>query len=172
MRLDPNHVASESHILVPTRSKHVVGVLVGVDKALSAYGVRELRWRTAILRTWHILPRPGVRCIAIRHRCLREWTVCITARREGAFVSVGWYLIAKPSWRGDLRRLLKLRSSTREAETIGSELNFRRRSDLNNLSSISRDALQRAIDEISHRSAGVPDRSRKHRPRRGNGWSS
>lgn len=172
MRLDPARIASESHVLVPAKPRHVIGVLVAVERALAASMVRSLRWRAAIVRTWHILPRPGVRCVVIQHRHLREWTVCITARREGTLISVGWYLIAKPSWRGDLRRLLKLRSSIRERETIGSELSFRRRSDLNNLSSISRDALQRAIDEISSRSAGGSDRSRRHRRRRGNGWSS
>jgi His/Glu/Gln/Arg/opine family amino acid ABC transporter permease subunit len=85
----------------------VVGILVGVERALSSCKVRELRWRSEIVRTWHLLPRPGTRCIAIRHKRLREWTVCITARPEGAFVTVGWYLIAKPSWLGDLRRLLR-----------------------------------------------------------------
>jgi len=169
MRLDPAQIASESHILVPAKSSHVIGVLVGVERALTASKIRDLRWRSAILRTWHFLPRPGVRCVVIRHRRLREWTVCIAARREGAFISISWYLLARPSWRGDLRRLLRLGSSTRDRETIGSELSFRLRSTLSNLCAISRNALQESIDEISDRSTGAHPHARSRRSMRGKG---
>jgi hypothetical protein len=164
MRLDPAHVAAESHVLVPSKPRHALGVLVGVERALSSCKVRELRWRSEIVRTRQFVPRPGIRCVAIRHQHLREWTVCITARPEGAFVAVGWYLVAKPSWRGDLRRLLRLRSSTRERETVGSELGVRGRADLSLLNALSRHALQRAIDEVGNKAnghrAGMPNRGR------------
>jgi hypothetical protein len=135
-----------------------------VDRALASSRVRELRWRTTIVRTWHLLPRKGVRAIAIKHRRLREWTVCITAKPEGSFIAVGWYLIAKPSWRGDMLRLLRLRTSAREKETVGSELNFQRRAELSSLSSISRKALQQVIDEIAQK-GNSSDRPRRNRHR-------
>jgi hypothetical protein len=112
-------------------------------------GVTDLRWRDVILRTFHVLPRPGMRCIAIRHRRLREWTVCIAVNPQGSYVAVGWYLIVRPSWRGDLRRFFRPRSSAREREMIGSELNAVRRAELGYLSALTRQALQRAIEQVS-----------------------
>jgi hypothetical protein len=109
-----------------------------------------------------------VRGIAIKHRRLHEWTVCITAKPEGSFVAVAWYLIAKPSWRGDLRRLLRLRSSARERETVGSELNFQRRAALNHLSTLTRHALQETIDEIGKKAGTDGHIARAHRSKGGN----
>lgn len=149
MRLDPERIASESHTLVPTSARHALGLLDGVENFLMASGIQDLSWREGILRTWHVLPRPGVRCIFIRHHELREWTICISAHREGAYLAVAWYLIGQPSLRGDLRRLLRLRSSQRERETIGSELTARRRAQLGLLSALTRQAVQRAIDDIA-----------------------
>lgn len=166
MRLDTTRIAAEAHVLVPSRAKHAVGLLEAVEHALVEAHVPELRWREAILRTWHLLPQPGMRCIAIRHRQLREWTICIGASPEGAYLAVAWYLIAHPSWRGDLRRLLLLRSSARERETVGSELNAQRRAQLGFLSTLSRQALKRAIGEVAGAANSGPARSDTQRPRR------
>lgn len=148
MKLDPARIASEAHVLVPSASHHAVGLLHAITRALATTRVGDLRWRETILWTWQLLPRPGVRCIAIGHRRLREWTVCIAARPHGAYLAVGWYLVARPSWRGDLWRLLRPRNSVRERETVGSELGVRERGQLADLSALSRDALRRAIAEI------------------------
>ena len=159
MRLDTTRIAAEEHVLVPAGARHANGLLEAVEYALAEAQVPELRWREAILRTWHLLPRPGMRCIAIRHRQLHEWTVCIGAHPQGAYLAVAWYLIARPSWRGDLRRLLRLRSSARERETVGSELNARRRAQLGFLSTLSRQALKRAIGEVAGAANSRPRQS-------------
>jgi hypothetical protein len=162
------HIASESHVLVPSEPRHAVGILAAVDKALASCRARDLRWRMTVMRTWHILPRPGVRGIAIKHRRLREWTVCVTANPEGSFIAVAWYLVAKPSWRGDLRRLLRIRSSAHERQTVGSELNFQRRAALNNFGAITRHALQQAIDACGKKVRTYGQVGNQHQPR--SGW--
>ena len=161
MKLDPTRIAAESHVLVPIPARQALGILHDVERALVESGVTDLRWRDVILRTFHVVPRPGMRSIAIRHRRLREWTVCIAVNPQGSYVAVGWYLIARPSWRGDLRRFLRPRSSARERETIGSELNARRRAELGYLDALTRQALQRAIEQVT-----APGDVRARRPAR------
>ncbi len=164
MKLDPARIATESHVLVPIPARRALGILDGVERALAESRVTDLRWRGVILRTFQVLPKPGIRCLAIRHRRLREWTVCIAVTPRGSYVAVAWYLIACPSWLGDLRRFLRPRSSDRERETIGSELNARRRAELAYLGALTHQALQRAIEQVS---ASTDGRGRRPVRRRG-----
>ena len=163
MRLDPDKIAAEAHALVPSSARQSLGLLDAVERFLREANIPELYWEDAILRSWRPFPRRGIRCIVIRHRKLREWRVCISVQREGSYLAAAWYLIAKPTLRGDLRRLLLFGRSQRERETIGIELSAQRRGQLGRLSTLSRRALQHAIDEIAGRTRKTTPRSQGRR---------
>ena len=163
MRLEPTRIASEWHALIPAAAGGALPLLDAVERVLVDARVPELRWSETTLRTWHFLPRPGVPALAIRHRNLREWVVCIGVKRTGAYLAVEWYLLARPTWLGDLRRLLQVWTSTKERETVGSELDAHRRAQIGYLVALTREAVRQAIADFAGQSGGTRRARRRRR---------
>ena len=160
MRLEPSRIAAAWHALIPTATGGALVLLDAVERVLARARVPELRWSETILRTRHLVPRTGVRALAIRHRNLREWVICVGVKHTGVYVAVDWYLLARPTWLGDVRRLFQAWTSQKERETVGSELNAHRRAQLGHLVALTREAVRQAIAENAEASG------RTRRPRR------
>ncbi len=141
MRLTPARITDEWHALVPLDGALMLTLLDTVERVVTQAALPGITVREVTLWSFRLVPRPGMRGLAIRHAQLAEWTVCVTVSASGSYVGLSWYLVARASWWGDLCRLVRPRSTRDERRTIGSELSVARRALLGHLVTLTRHAV-------------------------------
>lgn len=141
MRLTPAGIVEEWHALVPLDGALMLTLLDTVERVVMRAAVPGMTVSEITLWRFRLVPRPGTRGLAIRHVRLTEWTACVTVAASGAYVGLSWYLVARASWWGDFRRLVRPRSTRDERRTIGSDLSVARRALLGHLVSLTRHAV-------------------------------
>ena len=155
MKLHESMIAEQSHTLLDGYGHEVVGLHLGVERKLEAIGAPNISWRMDTAETGFFRALAGKRrdLLVIEHAQLQEYSVLISARRQGKVLHVAWMLLVTARRASDLRRAVQLDVEPGTRFDIGTELDVFDVMDLKAFVGITRLALMRAIRELTDNKA-------------------
>ncbi len=151
MKLRDMLIVDQSNTIIKGLARERVGILLTVERELERVSDSAISWRTETAETGFVRALRGKRRDALRitHKKLPEYTVVVCAQPHGKVLHVAWMVLAAPRLRKDLRRALRLATSSGERFEVGSELDVFDVMDLKAFLGITRLALQDALRALT-----------------------
>jgi len=150
MNLSNAAIAKQWHLLLPACSQEGPAFLSSVEKHVEAAGVPGLRCSQQSVATSLLKSFRGKRrdALVVTYRALPEWHIVVLVHSWGTSLHVSWFAVVTRTIRRDIRRAFRFGEKRAVGQVIGSELDTFDLLDWSAVTSLTRDAVNAAIEEL------------------------